>query len=78
LEIKENQIMKNSQDNEILAEVRPGRRLRSAIYGERITVSLRLKPELHERMMALCNKLETPANTYISALIESDLKKRRS
>jgi hypothetical protein len=32
--------------------------------------------ELHKRMIALCDDLQTPANTYISALIENDLTKR--
>lgn len=49
---------------------------RARIYHERRIVSLRLAPELHKRMMALCDDLQTPANTYISALIKDDLKKR--
>jgi hypothetical protein len=28
-------------------------------------------------MMNLCDDLQTPANTYISGLIEGDLKKRK-
>lgn len=36
-----------------------------------------MDPELHERMMDLCDDLKIPANTYISGLIETDLKKRK-
>ncbi len=52
------------------------KRLRTHIYGERVTVSLRMDPLLHERMMDLCDELATPANTYVVGLIEADLKKR--
>lgn len=52
-------------------------RRRAKIYQTRRTVSLRLEPELHQRMMDLCDELRTPANTYIAALIASDLKKRK-
>ncbi|MES7472752.1 hypothetical protein U6K92_12530 [Cutibacterium acnes] len=53
------------------------KRIRSHIYGERRTVSLRMEPDLHQRMMALCDELSLPANTYIIGLIEADLKKRK-
>ncbi len=53
------------------------KRLRTRNYGDRRTVSLRMDPELHERMMDLCDDLKIPANTYISGLIETDLKKRK-
>jgi hypothetical protein len=36
-----------------------------------------MDPELHERMMDLCDELKTPANTYLLGLIEADLKKRK-
>lgn len=55
----------------------PSKRRRARIYAERITVSLRLEPELHQRMMDLCDSLQKPANTYINELIVSDLKKRK-
>ncbi len=67
--------MTDSQDAEKLADEQ-GPKRRARIYAERRIVSLRLAPELHKRMMALCDNLQTPANTYISALIENDLKKR--
>jgi hypothetical protein len=53
------------------------KRRRARIYADRRTVSLRLDPELHQRMMNLCDDLQTPANSYISGLIEGDLKKRK-
>ena len=53
------------------------RRRRGRIYTDRRTVSFRLSPELHQRLMELCDDLQTPANSYIAALIEGDLKKRR-
>ena len=53
------------------------KRLRAQIYGDRRTVSLRIDPLLHQSMMALCDELALPANTYVISLIEADLKKRR-
>lgn len=53
------------------------KRRRPRVYGDRRTVSLRMDPDLHERMMDLCDELKTPANTYIQGLIETDLKKRK-
>lgn len=67
--------MTDSQDAEKPADEQ-GPKRRARIYAERRIVSLRLAPELHKRMMALCDDLQTPANTYISALIENDLTKR--
>ena len=67
--------MTYSQDAEKPADEQ-GPKRRARIYAERRIVSLRLAPELHKRMIALCDNLQTPANTYISALIENDLKKR--
>lgn len=67
--------MTDSQDTEKLADEQ-GPKRRAHIYAERRIVSLRLPPELHKRMMALCDDLQIPANTYISALIENNLKKR--
>ena len=69
--------MNDRQDAEDPADEQGPKRRRARIYAERRTVSLRLDPELHHRMMGLCDDLQTPANTYISGLIESDLKKRK-
>jgi predicted HicB family RNase H-like nuclease len=69
--------MNDRQDADDPADEQGPKRRRARIYAERRTVSLRLEPELHQRMMNLCDDLQTPANTYISGLIESDLKKRK-
>jgi uncharacterized UPF0146 family protein len=59
-----------------------GPKRRARIYAERWIFSLRSAPELHKRMIALCDNFQTPTNTntntntYISTLIENDLKKR--
>lgn len=50
---------------------------RARNYGRRRTVSLRISIDMHEHMMDLCDSLQTPANVYISKLIENDLKKRK-
>lgn len=68
--------MTDSQDAEKPADEQ-GPKRRARIYAERRIVSLRLATELHKRMMALCEDLQTPANTYVSSLIEGDLKKRK-
>lgn len=52
-------------------------RIRGKIYSDRVTVSLRLQQDLHARLMACCDELATPANSYIISLIEADLKKRK-
>ncbi len=41
------------------------KRRRARIYAERRTVSLRLDPELHQRMMNLCDDLQTHCMTHI-------------
>lgn len=51
-------------------------RVRGRIYHDRVNFSLRLDLKLHGRLMKLCEVLNTPANMYITALIETDLKKR--
>lgn len=66
-----------NDDADKTAEGRGKKRRRTHIYGDRRTVSLRMEPALHERMMELCDELATPANTYLIGLIEADLKKRR-
>lgn len=48
-------------------------RNRRAIYGERKTISLRMAPELNERMILHCDNVHTVANTYVTGLIESAL-----
>lgn len=53
------------------------RRIRGKIYSDRTTVSLRLEKGLHTRLLECCDELATPANTYITNLIEADLKKRK-
>lgn len=69
--------MTDPKDAGQAAEGRVTKRRRASIYGERRIVSLRMSPELHERMMGLCNELTIPANTYLTGLVEADLKKRR-
>lgn len=69
--------MTDPNDADNTAEGRGKKRRRTHIYGDRRTVSLRMEPALHERMMELCDELATPANTYLIGLIEADLKKRR-
>jgi hypothetical protein len=69
--------MNDRQDADDPADEQEPKRRRARIYAERRTVSLRLEPELHQRMMNLCDDLQTPANTYVSGLIEGDLKKRK-
>lgn len=53
------------------------RRIRGKIYSDRTTVSLRLEKHLHTRLLECCDELAKPANTYITELIEADLKKRK-
>ena len=69
--------MNDRLEADVPADEQSSRRRRARIYADRRTVSLRLSPELHQRLMELCDDLQTPANSYISALIEGDLKKRR-
>ncbi len=69
--------MNDRQDAEDPADEQGPKRRRARIYAERRIVSLRLDPELHKRMMDLCVALQTPANTYLTGLVESDLKKRK-
>lgn len=54
-----------------------GKRIRGPIFGKRLTVSVRMEPELHEKMMDLCDVLSTPANAYIIKLIQKDLLARK-
>lgn len=61
------------QSDEIPASQVQRRRGRRRIYAQRRVVSLRLSPELHERMMVLCDELEIPFNTYVLDLIKADL-----
>jgi glutaminase len=50
-------------------------RIRTVIYGERKAIALRMGLDLNERMMVYCNSVCTPANTYVTALIDSALAK---
>lgn len=54
----------------------PATRKRKRIYGERVTIHVRLSPELRDRLMAYCDELEVPANRYLTQLIEADLTKK--
>lgn len=69
--------MTDRKDAEKSADKQGTKRRRTRNYGDRRTVSLRMDPALHERMMDLCDDLKIPANTYISRLIETDLKKQK-
>ncbi len=69
--------MTDLKDAEKSADGQGSKRRRTRNYGDRRTVSLRMDPELHERMMDLCDDMKIPANTYISGLIANDLKKRK-
>jgi predicted HicB family RNase H-like nuclease len=51
------------------------RKRRTSIYGERITVSLRLDPVLHALLMAHVQKTQQVANVFISDALEVALKK---
>jgi hypothetical protein len=53
------------------------RRIRGKIYKPRVTVTLRLDPDLHIRLMELCDEQSISANGYMTSLIETDLKKRK-
>jgi len=48
-------------------------RLRATIYGERRIIALKMGHDLNTRLMAFCNSIHTPANTYINQLIEASL-----
>lgn len=53
------------------------RRARTATYGKRVTVSLRLPIDLHAALMKLAFKLGLPANAYLLNLVEADLNRRK-
>lgn len=65
--------MAKDQDNENKSG---SNRIRGKIFKDRVNMSLRLDTKVHGRLMQLCDELSTPANTYVNALIENDLKKR--
>ncbi|MCW5323689.1 hypothetical protein D5039_21850 [Verminephrobacter aporrectodeae subsp. tuberculatae] len=69
--------MTDPKDAEKSVDGQGTKRRRTRIYRDRRTVSLRMEPDLHERMMGLCDDMRIPANTYISGLIGNDLKKRK-
>lgn len=51
-------------------------RIRTVIYGKRKAIALRMGLDLNEKMMAYCNSIRAPANTYVTALIDSALSKK--
>lgn len=61
----------------IESRVRRTTRIRGPIHGKRRLVTVRMEPELHERMMGLCDDLHIAANTYIINLIEDNLRRRK-
>jgi predicted HicB family RNase H-like nuclease len=69
--------MTDPKDAEKSDDSQVSRRRRVRTYGDRRTLSLRIDPDLHERLIDLCDELRIPANTYISGLIDSDLKRRK-
>jgi hypothetical protein len=50
-------------------------RIRSSIYGERKTITVRMSADLNGRLIGYCNSVRTPANTYVNGLIENILDK---
>jgi predicted DNA-binding protein len=48
-------------------------RHRTSIYGNRLAITLRMGRELDERMMAYCDSVPMPANTYVNGLITAAL-----
>lgn len=69
--------MTDSEDARDELDGRPSSRRRGPIFKQRRIVSLRLEDDLHQEMMALCDELRTPANTYLTDLVKADLKKRQ-
>ena len=49
--------------------------MRQAIYGERVTVSLRLQPDLHRKLMEYCEDTRQPANVFLSDVLAAALRK---
>lgn len=52
-------------------------RIRKNIYVKRVVFSLRLHPELRQRMMNVCDELGISANVHITNLLEKDLQTRQ-
>jgi predicted DNA-binding protein len=48
-------------------------RNRTSIYGTRLAITLRMGRELNQRMMAYCDSVPMPANTYVNGLITAAL-----
>ena len=42
----------------------------------KIIVSIRMDPELHERLNTYCESAETSANAFVCGLIQKDLRQR--
>ena len=42
----------------------------------KVIVSIRLEPDLHQRLNAYCERAETSANAFVCGLVQRDLKQR--
>jgi predicted HicB family RNase H-like nuclease len=51
-------------------------RTRGKIHGPRVIVSLRLAPDLHDKLMQHCVEQSISANAYITGLLDANLKTR--
>ena len=53
-----------------------GTKKRGGIYKPgRVTMSLRIDPDLHKRILSHCDDMQISANAYMISLLEKDLKK---
>lgn len=57
------------------ASKQPRRRIRQAIYGDRVTVTFRLAPDLHRKLMEYCEDTRQPANTFACEVLAAALRK---
>lgn len=69
--------MTESDQPDDFQDITLGTRRRGKIFGDRVTVSFRMEQAVHDKMMALCTRLQIPANTYVNGLIAADLANRR-
>lgn len=53
----------------------PRRRIRQVIYGKRVTVTFRLSPDLHLKLMEYCEDTHQPANNFACQALEAALRK---
>lgn len=56
-----------------VAATNGSKRRRNHIYHDRKVFALRMSVELHRRLLAKCDRLQVPANTYITSLIQGAL-----